>query len=215
MNHRTSIITAALALSLLAVGSANVNAALITGVTVTASSEISTCCSDRDPVDIVNGSGLAAGLHDTNPGNMWLSTGAGFGGIDPDPFVLFDLGAVYLVDSFRVWNYNEAGAFATRGVNSVSVQFGTTPALGSTVAGITSFAQATGAGGYAGQNFNAFTPFSARFIKFDINTNHGNTEGFFGLSEAQFNGEIVPEPATATLGLLSLGGLLLRRRRTA
>ena len=112
---------------------------------VTASSEITTCCSDRDPADIVNASGLVGGLHDVTPGNMWLSTGTAFGGDDLDPFVIFDLGAVYTIRSFHVWNYNEAGTLAMRGVNSVSVEYGTTAALGSTVAGITNFAKATGA----------------------------------------------------------------------
>ncbi len=155
---------------------------------VTASSEISTCCGDRDPQDIANNSGLAAGLHDVNPSNMWLSTGSTHGGVDPNPSVTFDLGDSHNVSSFRVWNYNEAGAFSTRGVNSVSVEYGATPELGSTVTGITNFAQATGAGGYAGENFNGFTPFNARFIKFDINSNHTDASGFFGLSEVQFDG---------------------------
>lgn len=41
--------------------------------------------------------------------------------------------------------------------------------------------------------------------------------GIFALGELELFGNIVtiPEPATATLGLLALGGLLLRRRRTA
>ena len=178
---------------------------------VTASSEISTCCSDRDPADIVNGSGLVAGLHDVNPSNMWLSIGSGFGGVDPDPFVVFDLGDVQTINSFNVWNYNEAGAFSTRGVDSVSIEYGNTPALGSTVAGITNFAQASGAAGEAGENFNTFTPFDARFIKFDINTNHGDAATFYGLSEVQFDGpqsgleRITGVTATATSELTAGG----------
>ncbi|MCA9270446.1 MAG: PEP-CTERM sorting domain-containing protein, partial [Planctomycetales bacterium] len=171
---------------------------------VAASSEIATCCSDRDPADIVNGSGLVGGLHDVNPSNMWLSIGSGFGGVDPNPFVIFDMGDVHTINSFNVWNYNEAGAFSTRGVNAVTVEYGNTPALGSTVSGITNFAQATGAAGYAGENFNSFTPFDARFVKFDIDTNHGDASTFYGLSEVQFDGpmagpqRILGVTATAT-----------------
>ena len=153
---------------------------------VTSSTEISTCCADRDPADLANGSGLVGGLHDVNPGNMWLSNGSGFGGVDLDPWVLSDPGAEYTISSFHVWNYNEAGAFATRGVNSVSVEYGTTPALGSTVPGIANFASATGAGGDPGENFSGFAPFTARYIKIDINTNHGDGNVFYGLSEVQF-----------------------------
>ncbi len=183
---------ASLAMATLALNATSVDAATIVIADpfnqVTASSEISTCCGDRDPQDIANNSGLVLGLHDTNPSNMWLSMGAGYGGVDPNPSVTFDLGDSHNVASFRVWNYNEVGAFSTRGVNSVSVEYGATPELGSTVTGITNFAQATGAAGYAGENFNGFTPFNARFIKFDINDNHGDGSTFYGLSEVQFDG---------------------------
>ena len=155
---------------------------------VSTSTEIEACCGDRDPADIVSGSGLAAGLHDNNPANMWLSEGNGFGAIDPDPWVLFDLGAEYTINSFHVWNYNESNGLANRGVNSVGVEYGTSVALGSTVAGITNFAQGTSLAGYPGENFNAFAPFTARYIKFDINTNHGDGSVFYGLSEVQFDG---------------------------
>ena len=204
------------------------NAALISGVTATTSSEITHgCCSDRDPVDMVNMGGLTAGgthgVHDVVAANMWLSAGdGGFGGTDTDPWAMFDLGDVYKIDSFHVWNYNEAGAFATRGVDSVSVEYGTTAALGSTVAGINSFAIATGAASDPGEDFNGFAPFVGRYVKFDINSHHtGGDNNFYGLSEVQFFGELftggnaVPEPATATLALLGLGGLMTRRRRNA
>lgn len=60
---------------------------------VTSSSVIIGCCTDRIDDRIVNGSGLSGGLHDVNPSNMWLSAANGFGGIDPDPSMTFDLGA--------------------------------------------------------------------------------------------------------------------------
>ena len=183
---------------------------------VTASSQIGAPFDRKDDY-IVDGSGLTGGQHTTavQP-NMWLSTGNGFGGIDPDPSVTFDLGAFYTISSFRVWNYNESPPNLTnRGVNGVSVLFGATPALGSTIPGITNFAQADGLNTYAGENFSAFAPFSARYIKFDINTNHGDASTFYGLSEVKFDGVLVPEPGS--LALLGLGsmGLMLRRRPPA
>ena len=189
---------------------------------VTASSE-GTNGLNRFDDNIVNLSGLTAGLHNYNSADMWLSSGTDFGGIDPNPSVLFDLGAVYTINSFHVWNYNEMDLrpngsvrtnLTTRGVNGVSVEYGTTVGLGSTVAGISNFAKADGLATYAGQNFNGFTSFNARYIKFDINSNHGDANSFYGLSEVQFDGIAIPEPSSAAL-LLGLGSiaLVLRRRK--
>jgi hypothetical protein len=200
-NRMKQIIAGTLTVLVLTLMTGEVTAALVsidptTGVVT--SSEISTCCGDRDPADIVNGSGLAGGLHDVNPSNMWLSKGSGFGGVDLDPSVTFDFGDVHTISSFNVWNYNEIGAFSKRGVNSVSIEYGATPALGSTVVGITNFAQASGAAGDAGENFSGFSPFEARFVKFDINSNHGDGNTFYGLSEVQFDGELILAPERIT-----------------
>lgn len=157
---------------------------------VTASSEIPPNFTRFDDF-LIDGSGLnAVGEHGTSPDtSMWLSTGDGFGGADLDPFVIFDLGAVYEVNSLRVWNYNESGTLSRRGVNAVSVQYGTTNALGSTIAGITNFTQAPGAAGYTGELFTPAT-FNARYVKFDIDSNHGGDNNFYGLSEVKFDGRL-------------------------
>ena len=146
---------------------------------------------------------------------MWLSEANGFGGVDPDPWVLFDLGDLYTITSFQVWNYNElAGTtndLTTRGVNAVTVEYGETAGLGSTVPGITNFARADATNTYPGEVFNGFAPFNARYIRFDIDTNYGDPNTFYGLSEVQFTGTLVPEPGS--LALLTMGGLALMRRR--
>ena len=196
------------------------NAAIISipAANVTASSEIPPSFNRQDDF-IVNGNGLSGGLHNITPdGGMWLSRGTGFGGDDLDPSVSFDLGAVYTINSFRVWNYNEAGNLSRRGVNGVSVEYGETLALGATVAGITNFTQAPGANGYAGELYNSFAPFDARYVKFDIDSNHGGDNNFYGLSEVQFDGvlaptTVIPEPSsTALLGLGILSIAFLRRK---
>jgi len=182
---------------------------------VTASSQIGdTTTFDRDDDYLVDGSGLTGGAHTgTVEPNMWLSSGSGFGGIDPDPRVTFDLGGLYEITSIQVWNYNENPPNLTnRGVNAVSVNYGTTAALGSSVPGITNFAQADATETYTGEVFDSFTPFQARFIEFDIDSNHGDANTFYGLSEVQFDGTLVPEPSGVLLGSLGLLALLKRRR---
>lgn len=183
---------------------------------VTASSEIGGGFNRQDDF-IVNGNGLnGSGEHDTGANNVaWLSTGTNFGGDDPDPSVTFDLGALYRISSFNVWNYNEnaTGSQMLRGVNGVTVEYGATAGLGSTVAGITNFQVATGLNNYIGEDFSSFTPFVARFIRFDINSNHGGDNNFYGLSEVQFDGVPVPEPSSTLLLGLSGIALLLRRQR--
>ena len=163
-------------------------------VSVTASSEIPPTF-DRKAAYLIDGSGLnAAGQHTSavEP-NMWLSRGTAFGGDDLDPNVVFDLGAVYRLDELRVWNYNESPPNLTaRGVNAVTVQYGTTPALGNTVAGITNFTQADGTNTYTGEIFDLTTgsPINARYVKFDIDSNHGGDNNFYGLSEVRFDARL-------------------------
>jgi len=205
----------------LALGATSANAALIViapgGVTASTELPVTNPAFPRFDDHIVDGSGLTGGAHKNGADNeAWLSQATSFGGLDTDPFVIFDLGAVYTINSFHVWNYNEnaTGVQVTRGVNSVSVEYGITSALGSTVAGITNFAIADGTTTYTGEDFSSFTPFDAQFIKFDINTNHGDGNNFYGLSEVQFDGvlAVVPEPTTGALAGLSLLALAFRRR---
>ena len=199
------------------------NAALINipPANVSSSSEIGAPF-DRQDDFLVDGSGLGSGQHGIDPdGFMWLSTGTAFGGDDLDPFVMFDLGAVYTISSFRVWNYNETvanPAFPGRGVNAVTVEYGLLPALGSTVPGITNFAIAPGVATYAGELFNGFGTFDAQYIRFDINSNHGGDNNFYGLSEVQFDGVLastVPEPSSVLLSAICLLGCIVGWRRFA
>lgn len=178
-------IMCALALSIF-----SANADIITGVTATATTE----SLSSTAFNLVDGSGLTGNLHGTFPnGQMWLS------GATTPQSVVFDLGAVYDVSQLKVWNYNEAGdspnpgdALVNLGANAVSVTCGTTLSgftLGGatgTVGSITSFAKASGASGDTGETFSA--PFQARYVKFDITSNHGHPLNKVGLSEVQFVG---------------------------
>ena len=56
-------------------------------------------------------------------------------------------------------------------------------------------------------------PVTARFFQLDILSNYGGDNNFYGLSEMQFDGILVPEPTTASFLALSGLGLMARRRR--
>src|SRR6186713_1087895 len=84
--------------------STQARAAIIVGETATASSAIGLPF-DRGVLRGIDDSGLNPGdgslatadqFHSSVPdGSMWLSSGSGFGGVDPDPTYTVDLGAVY------------------------------------------------------------------------------------------------------------------------
>jgi hypothetical protein len=167
---------------------------------------------------------------------MWLNTGDGFfgGGADPRPGgdlaqITFDLGGLSTVDSFRIWNYNEVNAnngqsFTDRGVQSLTISIGTTPAgpyvplLNPAGTSTTwTFNIAPGSNSYTGQLFTLTTPIQAAFIRFDILTSYdtaGTDHGLVGLSEVQFYGSPVPEPGTLSLLAMALSGFAALRRRT-
>jgi len=182
---------------------------------------------NRLAVHAVDGSGLSAGNHDTDPTHMWLNSGDGTfpGGTpasDPDrpgqlAHITFNLGGTFTIGSFHVWNYNEVNAnnqqsFTNRGVQTLTISIASTlngtytplidPANNTTT---WTFAQAPGNGAYTGELFSLSAPVSAAFVRFDIKTNYGDANGLVGLSEVQIFS--VPEPATWLL--LGLGGVTL------
>lgn len=136
----------------------------------------------RIGANVVNGSGLNTNTwwHGADAAYTWLSSGT-----YANQWIAFDLGDIYTINRFHVWNYIEAAGYANRGVDGVTISYGKTEALGSTVAGISSFA-ASSTGGTWGQAFTAFTPFKARYIRFAV----GNRD-YVGLSEVRFLGNRV------------------------
>lgn len=188
---------------------ASANAAVITGVTIEDFSSERTG-RNRQAVKAINGVGFDPInlTHDNERDTGWQSDKVD-GVDDTTPDITFDLGDVYLIDSFTVWNYNHS-VETSSGYQGVIITYGETLALGSTLTEVTNFSQADGTDSYTGETFSGFTPFSARYIKFDATSNYGNART--GLAEVRFN-EIVPEPSSAALGVLGLCALLAVRRR--
>ncbi|MCA9265007.1 MAG: DUF4457 domain-containing protein [Planctomycetales bacterium] len=178
--------------------------------------------------NLVNGSGVIGDWHGLNPDtSMWLSDGT-FTSTDPAmqdlaPEITFDLGELSSVDAMKVWNYNEylvgRPELANRGVNEVEILVAgddqvfqslgtyffdpaTNPDGSADTVNVLNLAQWIDLGGV-----------EARYVKFDIVSSHGGDNGFVGLSEVQFFGAPVPEPASCLLAMVSGLFVLATRRR--
>jgi hypothetical protein len=124
-------------------------------------------------------------------GTMWLSASGDIAGAFE-----IDLGAIYAVNSLRVWNYNEGLAgrpdLLQRGVSSANIDLGlTTSSYVTQIAGQT-FNQAPGTNTDFSQVIS-LPGTLARFIRLDILGNYGDAQ-FTGLSEIQVDGTFVSGP---------------------
>jgi hypothetical protein len=209
------------------------HAGLITGVTVEDVSSELTANFNRAATMTIDGSGGVllnsfTGMHGFGPdGSMWLSSGTCCGNVN-DPHVtandgqlahiVWDLGAIYDVSRFNVWNYNEqTRGLTSRGANLVGI----TTSLADNLAGLNTndgsllgnfnFAKATGLNTYTGEIHN--NAFTARYVRFDIYTSHGGDNSFAGLSEIRFDGALASVPEPSTLAIFALGMIGLASRR--
>ncbi len=160
------------------------------------------------PSYLIDGSGLSGGLHDNNyQYHMWASDG-----VHSTATLDFDLGALWILDNALVWNYNWEVMLArgTRGltilVSSNGVDYNT----------VGDFTLTRGTGGLIPADVLALEGTPARYVRFSLTSNYGDT-GYIGLSEVQFDGSnAVPEPASGLLVLLGLssgaGWRALRQR---
>ena len=193
-------------------------AALIAPVKVTASDTFS-FFGQYKPENLVDGSGLTAGLHDGNFANMW-QTNLGVN----QASLVFEFDRKYAVDDVAIWNYNfgnpaEFQSTILRGVKDFRLSASED---GVTYTTVLEARLAMGTGQpLAAQSFDTAGA-TARFVRLEILNNYG--QGTYaerdwnsGLSEVQFSGAAVPEPASWALMIAGFGlaGAALRRRPAA
>ena len=198
------------------------NAAVITGVTVAATSSLGAPF-NRFDVNTVNGSGtdFTTGFVSTDPSTMWLSNGNGaFGGAaDTAPAIVYNLGAVYNVSVANIFNYNEASGLSVRGVHNAEVWAALSDGIFGFLGNIV-LAQGSGLDS-VNESQGVYIGTAAQFVSLrNLTAFVGADYGFVGLSEVSFDGTSipteVPEPATmALLGFGLLGAAAARKRLRA
>lgn len=168
-------------------------ASLVTGVTATASSELSGFTANQ----VVNGSGLNAdGSHVASNGTdtMWLSTGT-FPGLpaDTNPEITFNLGQERVLESMRIWNYNEvdsANCCLNRGIARTDVLTAGANQQFQLAIDNQTLNKAPGTNSDFSQTISLDGQ-TAQYVKLDVDTtagvaNFGDSLNFVGLSEVQF-----------------------------
>ena len=174
------------------------SAALITGVSVASYSSQIASPYFRPAYATIDESGLGVnGTHTTAPENyMWLSA---YGELAPR--IVYDLGGSYVLDSLRVWNYNEANQYLNRGAKNVEILVSTNNVNFTSLANVV-FNKAPGVSNADFSQTISLVTQPIRYIKLDIKNNYGDA-GYTGLSEIQFYGS-VPELSTRILLVLGL-----------
>jgi len=179
---------------------------------VTATTDMGSLNADTTPDKMVDGSGLTganstsfAGLHDAEDFTGWKS----IPGIT-EGFITFNLGGLYELDAFGVWNHAQLNG--DRGVHSVLVEISTNGTDFAPLAGgPTVFARAPSAP-VSAQVFS-FAPVAAAYVRFDVNDGYGAVNT--GLAEVRFSGTAqVPEPGGWLLLGAGLAGLFCYRRKS-
>lgn len=183
---------------------ASAQAADIAISSVTASSTFYT----YNAANLINGNGLSGDLHSGNWEAKWLLDGATTG------YLTFDLGGLFKVGSTTIWNYGPGCCGEGRSVRDLSISL-STDGVNYTEFGSFVLSQPL-TDPFAGETL-ALGDTKARFVRFDIQSNHGDGD-YTGLSEVKFNGvSAVPEASSLAYGLIGLAtaGLLMRRRSSA
>lgn len=146
---------------------------------------------DRSAIHAVDGTGLTGNSHGNVPdGAMWLTNGIFAAPNDTAPQITFDLGALYVVDALRVWNYNEA-PLTNRGIGSARISIAGADQVFTPLIDAQTFDAAPGAPGEFAQDI-ALGGATARYVRLDNIVNLGDANAFAGLSEVRFEGALAP-----------------------
>ncbi len=146
---------------------------------------------DRTAIHTVDQSGLTGDEHSNVPdGGMWLTNGTFAAPNDTTPQITFDLGAAYVVDTLKVWNYNESG-LPSRGISSARISVAGADQVFSPLIDAQAFTVAPGTPGDFSQSI-ALGGATARYVRIDNITNAGDGLAFAGLSEVRFDGTLAP-----------------------
>ncbi len=149
-------------------------------ITATASSSDG---ASAGPAGTVDGSGLVDGLHSTNTKKMWLSKTD-----DPGPaWIQYDFDRPYKLHQILVWNYNGPFILTGYGLKDVTVEYSEDGDTWVELPGVTEFARAPGADGYASNTAINLAGLVAQSVRFTAASNWGGPIfGQYGLSEVQF-----------------------------
>lgn len=138
--------------------------------------------------DLINGSGITGGLeggtHGVEYTDMWLSDGG-----DTTPWLVFDMGGMAGIGTIQIWNYNATCCGLDRGVNNLDIYYSDND-FDYTLLGNYNLIQADGSA-ISAQIIPA--NIEARYIRFEVNSNHGD-ELYTGLSEVAFGTDYVDIP---------------------
>jgi hypothetical protein len=192
---------------------------------------------DMSPDKAINGFGLdgdapaLTGSHRQGHDTNWWT---GWDGGVTEWQLTVDLADNYDVEVMHVWNYRE-GCCTARGLSNVDIYVSPDGDVANLVKLTTNgsgihddgggflFPQASTDAEYLGFDLdlsgvtNPALLANARLVRIDGgSSNHNGGADHGGLAEIQFGSRAaIPEPATATLGLLGIVGLMMRRRRKA
>jgi len=194
----------------LAAGSCVAAASADVVIQPTAVPDTSTWRSCVPPTNVYNGNGLSAPAtvtsnspipaawptHGTDGcNNMWHTSCPGQSGStceggDTTPYIVFDLGTLWNLTGFHLWNHNQVapgGASETnRGIRNMNVQVSADGINYSSNVPFTNMLQGPGSTAYAGDDY-ALPASGVRFVKFTVLNNWGGAT-VTGISEIRFKG---------------------------